>query len=83
MTARSIAVLLAVPRAAIGQRTLTFMAVGTLLAVTLLALAMSARANEVCIVADPSGTRCPYGFRRWLLSWFAGRKSQEFFLWFP
>jgi hypothetical protein len=31
MTARSIAVLLAVPRAAIGQRTLTFMAVGTLL----------------------------------------------------
>jgi uncharacterized protein YraI len=38
------------------QRTLAWMALGALLAVALLALAMSARANEVCTVADPSGT---------------------------
>jgi hypothetical protein len=35
---------------------LAFMLLGAPLAVVLLALAMSARANEVCTVADPSGT---------------------------
>jgi uncharacterized protein YraI len=38
------------------RKPVAFMALGALLAVALLALAMSARANEVCTVADPSGT---------------------------
>jgi hypothetical protein len=47
--------LLLIPRRHL-RRPLAFMVAGALLAVALLALAMSARANEVCTVADPSGT---------------------------